>query len=264
MIFCTPASMGDNDLTLEDRKKDIYPNITLRKYNCIYNGINLEEQRVICSCKLNPDKNISENNEIIEDDSNFLCYLLDNINYRIFKCYKLFFNFSNLKKSYPFYIIIIIYIILSIINFIFICHSLKRLKIYLAREMFEDKTKKSEIILETKKSKDNKDLNINKLSNPNKKYKTMGEKKSNNKNKSKNDNKQNSIVTRIGSKSEKNVFIYVTDDKFAKKVIEPKKSLFFMNKNKKNMKKLIIKKKAMIIQKNWEKKMIQVKKKKKI
>ena len=66
--------------------------------------------------------------------------------------------------------------------------------------MFEDKTKKSEIILETKKSKDNKDLNINKLSNPNKKYKTMGEKKSNNKNKSKNDNKQNSIVTRIGSK----------------------------------------------------------------
>ena len=247
MIFCTPASMGDNDLTLEDRKKDIYPNITLRKYNCIYNGINLEEQRVICSCKLNPDKNISENNEIIEDDSNFLCYLLDNINYRIFKCYKLFFNFSNLKKIYPFYIIIIIYIILSIINFIFICHSLKRLKIYLAREMFEDKTKKSEIILETKKSKDNIDLNINKLSNPNKKYKTMGEKKSNNKNKSKNDNKQNSIVTRIGSKSEKNVFIYVTDDKFAKKVIEPKKSLFFMNKNKKNMKKLIIKKKAMII-----------------
>ena len=66
----------------------------------------------------------------------------------------------------------------------------------------------------------------------------MGEKKSNNKNKSKNDNKQNSIVTRIGTKSEKNVFIYVTDDKFAKKVIEPKKSLFFMNKNKKNYEKI--------------------------
>ena len=43
--FCTPASMGDNDLTLEDRKKDIYPhNVTLCNSNCKYNGINIEEQ----------------------------------------------------------------------------------------------------------------------------------------------------------------------------------------------------------------------------
>ena len=60
--FCTPASMGDKDLTLEDRKKDVIPNITLCKSNCKYNGINLEEQRVICSCNLNSDKNISEDN----------------------------------------------------------------------------------------------------------------------------------------------------------------------------------------------------------
>ena len=47
--FCIPASMGDNDITLKDRKKDIYPNnITLCKSNCKYNGINIEEQRVIC------------------------------------------------------------------------------------------------------------------------------------------------------------------------------------------------------------------------
>ena len=236
--FCTPASMGDNDLTLEDRKKDVYPNITLCKSNCKYNGINLEEQRVICSCNLNSDKNISEDNEIEEDDGNFLTYLLDNINYKLFKCYKLFFNFSNLKKSYPFYIILIIYIFLSIINFIFICHSLERLKIYLAREMFEDKTKKNEIISETKKLKDNQDLNINKLSNPNKKKKTMSKKKSKMKNKDKNENKQNSIVTRSGSKSEKNVFICVIDDKLAKKVIEPKNSISFKNKIKKNYEKI--------------------------
>jgi hypothetical protein len=98
--FCTPAYLGDNDITLKDRKKDIYPNnITLCKKNCKYNGINIEEKRVICSCNLNSDK-IEENNNILEeDDGNFESYLLDNINYKIFICYKLFFNVENLKIS---------------------------------------------------------------------------------------------------------------------------------------------------------------------
>ena len=46
--FCTSASIGGNDITLSDRKNDIYPqNITLCKSNCKYKGINIDEQRVI-------------------------------------------------------------------------------------------------------------------------------------------------------------------------------------------------------------------------
>ena len=133
--FCTPASFGDNDVTLADRQKDIYPhNVTLCKTNCKYNGINIEEQRVICSCNLNSDKNI-EDEEFQNEDGNFLTYLLDNINYKIFKCYKLFFNFNNLKKSYPLYIILIIFTIIQILNFIFNCYTINKLKVYMAKEI---------------------------------------------------------------------------------------------------------------------------------
>ena len=148
--FCSPANIGDNDITLEDRKNDIYPhNVTLCKNNCKYNGINIEEQRVVCSCNLNNEKNIiKEDEQFNEDEGNFAKYLLDNINYRVFLCYKLFFNSKNLKKSFPFYIILIIYLLLLIINFIFIFHSLKKLKIFLAKEMLKIKVINKEILFE--------------------------------------------------------------------------------------------------------------------
>ena len=83
--FCTPTSLGDNDITLEDRIKDIYPhNVTLCKSNCIYKSINLEEQRVICSCNLNSNKTNDKQEEI---DDNFVTYFIDDINYKVFTCY---------------------------------------------------------------------------------------------------------------------------------------------------------------------------------
>ena len=159
--FCTPASLGGNDIALDDRKKDIYPhNVTLCKSNCRYSGINIEEQRVICSCNLNYDKNVDTENEMVEDDGNFVTYLLDNINYRLFLCYKLFFNGPNLRNSYPFYIILIIYIILSVFNFIFIFHSLEKIKLYLAREMFANEAQTIEVNTESKKLNDNQKLSL--------------------------------------------------------------------------------------------------------
>ena len=235
--FCTPASIGDNDISLEDRKNDIYPqNVTLCKANCKYNGINIEEQRVICSCNLNSDKNVDIENEAVDDDGNFITYLLDNINYKIFKCYKLFFNFNNLKKSYAFYIILSIYLILSIINFIYICYSLEKLKIYLARTMFSDETKKEVINSKSKKLDSNRNLIIFKKgnSNPNKKKKPVV------KNNSKISDKKNSKISNNLSKSGKNVFICVLDNKLAKSVTKSGNKLSFNDKikNKRNYKKL--------------------------
>ena len=55
--FCTPAFQGENDITLKDRKKYIYPNnVTLCEKNCDYNGVNFDNERVICSCNLNLNK----------------------------------------------------------------------------------------------------------------------------------------------------------------------------------------------------------------
>ena len=130
--ICTSANLGENDITLKDRKKDIYPdNITLCKENCYYNGVNIEEQIIICKCNLNTNKNYSdsngdENNE--EDDGNFITYLLDNINYQIFKCYKLLSAFENLNHNYAFYVIAGVFIVIILIDLIFLIYTLPKIK----------------------------------------------------------------------------------------------------------------------------------------
>ena len=134
--FCTPANLGKNDISITDRKKDIYPhNLTLCQSNCKYSGINIEEQRVICTCNINPNKEVDKEKLQEEDDGNFLTYLLDNVNYRLFLCYKLFFNLNNLIKSYPFYIILGIFFIVQIFNFVYVFHSLEKLQILMTKEI---------------------------------------------------------------------------------------------------------------------------------
>ena len=196
--LCAPANLDGNDITLSDRRKDIYPNnITLCKSNCKYSGVNIEEKRIICSCSLNPDKKIDEDEFDEQDDDDFAAYLLDNINYKIFKCYSLFFDFENLKKSYPFYIILIIFVILQIMNFIYICYSLKKFKIYLSIEVPSIKTKMKEKFLDIRRINCTYTNNINKEDNPPKKILLK--------------NNKNLRPGKYRNKSEKNVFIYVTD-----------------------------------------------------
>ena len=76
--FCTPAFNGDNDMTLADRKKYLYPsNITLCKDNCKYNGVDTENDRIICSCNLNSNNEgntTEEDDNSDEDNGNFLSY----------------------------------------------------------------------------------------------------------------------------------------------------------------------------------------------
>ena len=214
--FCTPANIDGNDMTLKDRMKDIYPhNATLCKNNCKYSGINIEEQRVICSCNLNSDKNIEEESEFVEDNGNFETYLVDNINYRIFKCYKLFFNWKNLVKSKAFYIILTIYFILLIFNFVFIFHSLKKLKLFMAREMFSTK---GTLVTESQKINDTQKLNINKFANPKKKKDNPFKSSKGIKNK---------------PKSEKNLFISMFNNKKDKESEDYNDSPFERNKKKK-------------------------------
>ena len=59
--ICSPAYLGQNDITLTDRKKDIFPNnVTLCKDNCEYKSINIEEKRIICECNLNINNNYTK------------------------------------------------------------------------------------------------------------------------------------------------------------------------------------------------------------
>ena len=124
--FCSPAFLGENDITLKDRRKYIYPNnVSLCKENCKYNGIDLEDERIICSCNLNANKSYEdeEDNNFVEEDGNFLSYFLDNINYNVFKCYNLISSYENLKNNYAFWTILAVYFNNNKFDFLFLFYT---------------------------------------------------------------------------------------------------------------------------------------------
>ena len=156
---CTPAHLYENDITLEDRKKDIYPNdAILCEENCNYKGVDIKNKKIICECNLNVNKNYTNMTlDYFLEDSTFYDILLDNINYKIFKCYHLLFNFTNLKTNMAFYLMLET-LFLTIITIIkFYCFDLSRIKDLMIKDSFIDKNNKISII--------NKTTNINKNKN---------------------------------------------------------------------------------------------------
>ena len=157
---CTPVHLYENDITLEDRKKDIYPNnAILCEENCNYKGVDLNNKKIICECNLNANKNYTNmsfyNN--FWEDSNFFDILLGNINYKIFKCYHLLFSFTNLKTNIAFYLMLASLFLNIIIIVKFYCYDLSRIKHIMIKDSFIDKNtniciiKKATNIKKTKK-----------------------------------------------------------------------------------------------------------------
>ena len=158
--FCTPAFHNENDITLEDRKKYIYPNnITLCKDNCKYKKVDLEEERIICLCNINSLKNTNneEDNFLKEDDNNFISYLLDKINYKIFQCYKVITSFDTLKNNLAFYIALVVFLAIIMLNSIFLFHSLPKLIKKMFIEAPTPSKVRNEVIIELKRLKKIKD-----------------------------------------------------------------------------------------------------------
>ena len=99
--ICYPYSESGNDLILCDRRSDIYQNYSLCEENCIYNYIDLENQVIVCDCKIK--ENISSTIiplvfETFEDVS-----LMDS-NIAVAKCYFLVFSFNNKLENIGFWI----------------------------------------------------------------------------------------------------------------------------------------------------------------
>ena len=126
---CTAAYIHRNDIPLKDRKKDIYPNVTMCEGgNCHYKSVSLEDHRIACECNLNADKLNETEDDYMEDDDNVGNYILDKINYEIIRCYYLHFNFNNLKTNPAFYSILLIFILVIIFFIKFFCFGMQRLR----------------------------------------------------------------------------------------------------------------------------------------
>ena len=92
---CTPANINGNDIPLDDRKSEIYPNnISFCPNGCELNKAELEYKRLNCTCNVDYNYEISseEEEEIlnIQTNENFFAYLLDKLNYKIFECPNIF------------------------------------------------------------------------------------------------------------------------------------------------------------------------------
>jgi surface protein len=167
---CSPASNDDNDIILEDRKKDIYPNnVTLCKGNCVYKEVDLESQRIVCECNINAEKineKIEENYFLEEEeDVSLFDYLLDNLNYKIFKCVELF-NRDNLIRNPAFYGSLTVCIAVFTSSLTFILSGIANIRKSLYKKM-PTKEKVKKLISEQIQKMSSKNNNNNELNRPN-------------------------------------------------------------------------------------------------
>ena len=147
---CNNKNVGDNDITLEDRKNDIFVNLCYEE-NCFYKSFNYSNNAVVCSCGVSNNNN----NETIDEIStnNFLKYLNDKINYKIIKCYKYIFKKSTYKNNLGFFVTAPLIFLLIVLFFIFCFYDLKKLFILTKKKIKLNQIKVSRTVEYEKKEK---------------------------------------------------------------------------------------------------------------
>jgi len=171
--ICIPVSIKNNDIVLKDRQLDIYPNnVKLCKENCMYKYINIEEKRIICECNLNTNTIYNDENGFLnDDDGNLVDYVLDNLNYKILKCYHLLLSLDYLKKNPYFYTNLSISVIIILLYLKYIIFKIKYIKINIIKEIPTKQKLKQLIKEQISKNKKNNIKTIKKnIFNPPKKY----------------------------------------------------------------------------------------------
>ena len=164
--ICLSSFLYNNDLTLNDRKLEIYPNeVNLCKANCEYKGINKNNKKIICYCNLKVNNNNDyskneDNNFVINKNEIFFDYLINSFNFKIFKCYNLIFDLNKTKTNAAFYLMITSLLALLFIIIKFYSYDFLRIKFLLIKEI---KIKKRKRIIRIKRRK-SKTLALQKIS----------------------------------------------------------------------------------------------------
>ena len=152
--LCSSANINGNDIVLKDRIEDIFPkNVTFCSNGCELDKVEIKSKRIKCNCAISYDEEINNNqtseNKLKPSDDNFLVYLLDNVNYKVFGCYKILFKlkFKILIKNIGFFFGIVFLLFNIICFFIFSCYYLPQLRIQIFKFLPEN-----EYLLKGKKS----------------------------------------------------------------------------------------------------------------
>ena len=141
---CSPAKIGSNDIPLKDRKLIFPSNVSFCPENCEFSEVMIEAKRIRCFCGVDfTDEyvNISTNFIKVNATDNFFIYLLDNLNYKIFKCYKIILklNYNNLVTNIGFIFCFATLIFDLLCLLIFSCYSLTKIRLKVIRLFPEEK-----------------------------------------------------------------------------------------------------------------------------
>ena len=127
---CLPYSDLKNDLTLNDRIKDIYKNYIFCEKNCKLIEIKYEEYKVVCDCSIKENINATDFNfnltkTQIEKKNN---------NFKIIKCHNAFSSLKEDLSNIGFWLFLGLMLLNIILLFLYI-YGLKTIQNYITREM---------------------------------------------------------------------------------------------------------------------------------
>ena len=138
--ICHPYDNLDKDIAIDDRRKDLYQNVTFCQNGCVYHGIDYELKTAKCTC--NPySLQIKENNNteyitelnLVNFDSLtkiFIANLLQ-FNIDIVKCYNLILNPKNFIKNIGFFCLSSMFFIQIILQIIYLINKTRPLQRFL-------------------------------------------------------------------------------------------------------------------------------------
>lgn len=99
--LCFPfQTENGTDITLQDRRQDIFQNLSLCEDNCEYDKINMEDSTVTCSCLIKKEINTKINLNFF---SNAFISVFAYSNFGVVKCYKLLLDLEKLMLNLGFW-----------------------------------------------------------------------------------------------------------------------------------------------------------------
>ena len=138
------------DIIINDRRTDIYQNVSFCQEGCVYSGMDYEFMSANCSC----DINIFDNNDVNDTKKyenseseklnfktltkSFIANLYD-FNYQVIYCHNLVINLHILKNNIGFYAMSIMLLVQIIILFVYIIKGLKGIRYYIFIILSKDK-----------------------------------------------------------------------------------------------------------------------------
>ena len=166
-ICSTYTTVNGTDILLSDRKKDIYEtnqNQSICQKGCEFQYYNRTSKKVKCDCSVTIETleeldfdNLFDKKEIAQS----FYKTLSNSNFRVLKCFKLVFDFANIKKNIGEILMTVLISIYLILLIIYLINGQNKIQNYINNilKYKKNNNNKNKIKMNTAKIKDKKNEN---------------------------------------------------------------------------------------------------------